>query len=95
MRQGDDDRDDETEPTEFVMAALTPGGKFVVVLYTDGQIDLKEIKIKSNDEWDPQDVAKYKRDDFEEFYPVFWSQLLTETNVGRPIVAYVDREQEK
>ena len=95
MRQGDDDGDDEEEPTKFVMANLTPGGKFVVVLYTDGQIDLKEIKIKSDDEWDLRDVAKYKRDDSEEFYTMFWSQPLTETNVGRPLVAYVDRERER
>lgn len=31
-------------PTKFVMANLMPGGKFVVMLYTDGQVDLKEMK---------------------------------------------------
>ena len=83
------------EPIRFVMANLIPGGNFVVLLYADGQIDLKEIEIKVEDEWDLRDVAQYKRDDSEEFYAMFWSQLLTETNVGHPLVAYVGREQER
>ena len=46
MRQEDDD---ESRYIPFVMANLIPGGKFVVVLYADGQIDSKEITIESDD----------------------------------------------
>ena len=90
-RQDDPDKED---PTRFVMANLIPGGKFVVVLYIDGQIDLKEIKIESDEKWDLQDVARYKQDDPEKFYIMFWSQLLTETNIG-PLVAFTDQERER
>ena len=38
----------------FVMASLIPGGDFVVILYSDGQIDLQEIKIGSNGKWNLQ-----------------------------------------
>ena len=92
MRQ---DNPNERDRIRFVMANFVPGGKFVVILYTDGQIDLKEIKSKSGDKWDLQDVAQYKQDDAEGFYTLFWSQLLTETRLDRPLVAYVDREREK
>ena len=92
MRQ--EDPDDQFF-TRFVMANLVPGGKFMVVLYTDCQIDLKEIKIKSEGKWDLQDVVKYKQDDPDEFRMGSWSQLLTETGAGRPLVACVDQEQEK
>ena len=44
MRQ---EHSNKEEPLEFVMANLMPGGKFVGILYNDGQIYLKEIKIKS------------------------------------------------
>ena len=86
---------DGVRDVPFVMANLTPGGNFVVVLYTDGQIDLKEIKVRSEYEWDLRDVAQYKQDDPGEIYTMFWSQLLTETNLGRPLIAYVDQDQEK
>lgn len=43
MRQEDPE---EEEPTQFVMTKRMPGRKFVVILYTGGQIDLKEMKIK-------------------------------------------------
>jgi len=92
MRQEDGD---EATGFPFVMANLVPGGNFVVVLYIDGQIDLKEIKVRSEDEWDLRDVAQYKQDDAEETHTMFWSQLLTETNLGRPLVAYVDQGQER
>ena len=92
MRQEDPD---EEEPTEFIMANLIPGGEFVVILYTDGQIDLKEIKIKSEDEWNLQDVAQYKHDDSERFFTLNCSQLLTETKFYHPLVAYVDEKREK
>jgi len=92
MRQGGDG---EAENIPFVMANLIPGGKFVVVLYHDGQIDLKEIKIKSEDKWELQDVVQHKQGDPEVTHTMFWSQLLTETNLGCPLVAYVDQEQEK
>ena len=85
----------EGRSVPFVMANLIPGGKFVVILYTDGQIDLKEIKTESEDNWDLRDVAEYIQDDPENTHTMFWSQLLTETNVGRPLIAYVDRDQEK
>ena len=51
----------------FVMASLIPGGDFVVILYSDGQIDLQEIKIGSNGKWNLQDVAQYKQYDLNEF----------------------------
>ena len=92
MRQEDPD---EQEPIGFTMANLIPGGKFVVLLYLDGQIDLKEIKIKSGGKWDLQDVAQYKQDNPEDFYTAFRSQLLTETNVVRPLIAYLDPERKK
>ena len=41
IRQVDDD-DEDAMVVSFVMANLIPGGKFVVILYIDGQIDLKE-----------------------------------------------------
>ena len=93
MRQ--EDPDDEEEPTRFVMANLMPGGKFVVVLYTDGQIDLKEIKIDSRGKWDLRDVARHEQEDPEEFYTMFWSQLLTETSLAYPLVAIVDQARER
>ena len=80
-------------PTKFVMANLMPGGKFVVMLYTDGQVDLKEIKIESEDKRNLQDRVQYKRGDPEGFRIKSWSQLLTETKLGHPLVAYVDRER--
>ena len=86
---------DEEEPIRLVMANLIPGGKFMVLLYADGQIDLNEIIVKSWCDCDLLDVAQYNRDNPEEFHMMFWSQLLTETNVGRPLVAYVGREQER
>ena len=93
MRQEDPD---EQDPIGFTMANLIPGGKFVVLLYLDGQIDLKEIKIKSGGKWDLQDVAQYKQDNPEDFYTaLFRSQLLTETNVVRPLVAYLDPGRKK
>ena len=83
------------KPDRFVMASLIPGGRFVVVLYTDGSIGLKEGNIKSGGKWEFRDVTQYRRDDPEPFYPLFWSQLLTETNLGHPLIAYVDRGDEK
>jgi hypothetical protein len=91
MRQDDDD----TEPNRFMMANLISGGEFVVVIYTDGNIDLKKIEISPGDEWNLRDVAQYKQRDPDEIYPMFCSQLITETNLGHPLVAYVDRGQEK
>ena len=82
-------------PVPFVMANLLPGGKFAVLLYLDGQIDLKEIKVYPDGEWSLRDVARYRQDDPEEFSLLYWSRLLTETNVGRPLVAYVDSRLEK
>ena len=79
----------------FVMANLIPGGKFVVSLYTDGHIELREIKIESEGEWGLRNVARYEQRDPDGFYPTFCSQLLTETNLGCPLVAYVDRREEK
>jgi len=92
---GREDDGDPEEPARFRMANFIPGGKFVVILYATGHIDLKEIEIKSEDEWDLRDVARYKRDDPGRCYTMFWSQLLTETNLGRPLVAYVDQRQEE
>ena len=91
----DEEESDEEEPVRFVMANFVPGGKFVAVLYDDGQIDLKEIKIKSEDKWDLRGVAQYKQDDPEGFNTWSWSQLLTETGVGRPLIAYMGEDREK
>ena len=74
----------------FVMANLIPGGNFVVILYPNGQIDLKEIKIKSKYESGLRDVTRYKPVGPERTRVEFWSQLLTETNIRCPLVAYVD-----
>ena len=87
--QGDPDR------YGFAMASFIPGGKFVVLLYNDGQIDLKEIIIESEDKWNLQDVAQYKHDDSERFFTLNCSQLLTETKFYHPLVAYVDEKREK
>ena len=76
----------------FVMANFIPGGKFVVILYPNGKIDLKEVKIKSKYESGLRDVTRYKPVGPERTRVTFWSQLLTETNIGCPLVAYVDRE---
>ena len=81
------------EPAYFVMANLIPGGRFVA--HNDGQIDLKEIKIKSEGEWELRDVTRRMGDDPKRFILAHWSQLLMETNLGRPLVAYVDRKEEK
>jgi len=83
------------EPNRFVMANFIPGGRFVVVLYVDGRIGLKEVNIKSKDDWELREVSRYRQDDSEQFHTMYWSQLLTETNLGRPLVAYVDRSEEK
>ena len=93
MRQ--EDHELEESPVPFVVANLVPGGKFVVLLYIDGQIDLKEVKIKPEGEWSLQDVAQYKKDAPEVFFLRYWSQLLTETNLGHPLVAYADDRLEK
>ena len=92
MRQRDPDGG---YSARFVMANLIPGGKFVVVLYTDGQIDLKEIEIESEGKWNLRDVAHHEQDDPEEFYTMFWSQLLTETSLAYPLVAFVDQARER
>jgi len=92
MRPGDDD---DFEFARFVMANFIPGGKFVVVLYTNGDIELKEVQIEPGGEWELRDVARYKRDDPGRFHAMYWSQLLTGTDLGRPLVAYVDEEREK
>ena len=89
------EEDPEEEPTEFWMANLIPGGKFVAILYSDGQIDLKEIKIKSGDKWSLQDVAQYKSDHPETFFTLNCSELLTETKLGHPLVAYLDGDKKK
>ena len=86
---------EEVDDVPFMTANLTPGGEFVVALYTDGKIDLKEIRIRSDDEWDLQKVAQYKQDHPEETDMAFRSQLLTETNLGYPLVAYVNDGREK
>ena len=91
----DEEDSDEEEPVRFVMANFVPGGKFVVVLYDDGQIDLKEIKIKSEDKWSLQDVAQYKSDHPETFFTLNCSELLTETKFGHPLVAYLDGDKKK
>ena len=77
------------------MANFIPGGRFVVVLYNVGYIDLKEVNVKSEDEWELLDVTRYRPDNPEQSYAVYWSQLLTETNLGRPLVAYVDHLEER
>ena len=94
MRREDPDKQERAIPP-FVMANFVPGGKFVVVLYTDGQIDLNEIKIESGGNWDLQRVAQYKQPYPVEFSTLFWSQLLTGTRLGRPLVAYVNRSRER
>ena len=83
------------EPARFVMANIIPGGRFVVVLYFDGDIDLKAIDVKSEDEWELRDVAQYRGNNDITFCAVYWSQLLAETNLGRPLVAYVDQGGER
>jgi hypothetical protein len=83
--------DNDDGSNRFVMANLIQGGKFVVILYTDGRIDLREIKIKSTGGWELREVTRYKRDGPERSYTMYRSQLLTETNLGCPLVAYVDR----
>ena len=88
-REGDDDEG----IVPLVMASFIPGGKFVVFLYDDGRTDLTEIKTASEDEWYLQGVAQYKQNP-EDPHPMIGSTLLTETNLGRPIVASVDEEQE-
>ena len=89
----EDDDDDELAP--FTVASLIPGGRFIVVLYTDGRIDLKEIGIGAEGELELQNIAQYNRDDPEQFHAAYSGQLLTETNAGRPLVAYVDPGQQK
>jgi len=39
----------------------------------DERIGLKEPKIKSEGEWEPQDVTRYRQDDPERFYTMYWS----------------------
>ena len=90
-----DMRQEGDNGTEIVMANFIPGGEFVVILYSDGQIDLKKVRIMSKDKWDLQDVAQYKPDNPEGSFMISWSQLLTETNLGRPLFAYVDERGEK
>ena len=85
----------EENPTRFVMANFVPGGKFVVILYTDCQIDLKEIKIEPDGKWGLQDVAQYKRKKPRGSRMMYWSELLTETNFGFPTVACIDQDEER
>lgn len=84
--------DDDYWRTRFIMAKLIPGGRFVVVLYVDGDIDLKAIDIKSEGEWELRDVARYRGANLSAIWP---GELLTETNIGRPLIAYVDHGGEK
>ena len=83
-------RDDDDEDVPFVMARLLPGGRFVVVVGSDGRIDLKEINIKSEGGWELLDVAEYRLDDPEQYRGLWSSQLLMETGLGYPLVAYVN-----
>ena len=82
-------KDDVEKPAPFVMASLIPGGRFVVVAYIDGRIDLKEIKITEG-KWQLRDVARYRLDDLEQRRAVGLSQPLTETILGYPLVAYMN-----
>ena len=94
MRREDPDKQEWAIPP-FVMANFVPGRKFVVVLYTDGQIDLNEIKIESGGKWDLQRVAQYKQAYPKGLFTLFWSQLLMGTRPSRPLVAYVDKRRQR
>lgn len=86
---------DDAKLVRFTMANFIPGGRFIVVLYPEGHIDLKEINVQPEGKWELRDVAQYRRDNPERFHELESSQLLTETNLGRPLVAYVDLAGEK
>lgn len=75
-----------------VSSYFLPGGKFVVLLYKSGALSLKEIQDPDSGEWGLVDVARYEQ---QSENPLFWSELLTETNYERPALACVNGTLDK
>ena len=74
----------------FVDAHLVPGGEFVVLLYSHGDISLNKIERSEAmaGDLDVTEVARYQELN-EMDYPGFWSKLLTETSYGCPVLIWV------
>jgi len=70
------------------------GGKFVVLLYESGSIELREIQTSDAGEWNLVRVARYEQQDDHE-YPVPVSGLLTKTTHGCSIFAYINEARDK
>ena len=79
------------ELVPFVAANIIPGGEFVIVLFPDGQVDLREIKIKPEGEWELPRVARHQGLGYLKVVCMtHWSQLRTDANLEHPLIAYVD-----
>ena len=80
--------------TDFVDAHLIPGGEFVVVLYETGDIGLSRIeKTEVTGELTMREVVRYE--ELDENYTGVWSELLTETSYGRPVLIWVENSDWK
>jgi len=78
----------------FVSSHYLPGGKFVVLLYETGSIDLKKIQDTDVSRWNLVDVARYEQQNVADS-PAHWSGLLTETSYGCPALAYMNGSCDK
>ena len=73
---------------DFVDAHLVPGGEFVVLLYTNGDVGLNRIgRSEVTGDLDMREVARYKEPG-EIDGPSSWSRLLTETSYGCPVLVW-------
>ena len=74
---------------DFVDAHLIPGGEFIVLLYTNGDVSLNRIgRSEATGDLDLREVARYEETN-EADYPRYWSRLLTETSYGCPMLVWV------
>jgi len=72
-----------------------PGGKFVLLFYGTGSMDLKEIRGSDADGWDLVRVARHEGRDPSIGYAAFWSRTPTETNYGYHVHAYVNEGRDR
>ena len=77
----------------FLSSHYLPGGKFVVLLYATGSIDLKKIQDSDASGWTLVDLARYEQQNYN--YPAHWSGLLTGTSYGYPALAYMNETCDK
>ena len=83
-----------TPDAPIASSRYLPGGKFVVLIYDFGSIELKEVQISDAGEWNFVDVARYEQRNPQE-YAGHVSEILTETSYGCPVLAYTNGANDK